>query len=78
MPRPFAPSRLYVPPLVYAGEREQLLADLVIVEGQIRRNAPGSIYRPALERHRIRLKARLLAIGAPTAPVPGLDRKDLQ
>lgn len=76
--RHLRPARPVAPPLAYAGEREAVRAELAEVEAKLRRNAPGSIYRPPLERHRCRLVARLLDLGEPAAPEPGQDRKDFQ
>jgi len=78
MPRAAAPSHLHAPPLVYAGEREELERERADVQAKIRRNGRHSCFRPALERRLILITARLMAIGKPTPPVPGHDRKDLQ
>lgn len=78
MPRDLRPARPVAPPLVYAGEREQLLAERAEILGKLRRNGGHSSFRPALQRSLTRITARLVAIGAEVPPVPGMNRKDLQ
>lgn len=72
------PSGPVAPPLVYAGQRERLLADRAEILAKLRRVPVHSPYRPALQRSLVRVSAQLIAISEAPAPVPGSTRKDLQ
>lgn len=80
MPRPLHPAQLHVPVLVYAGEREALLARSEEIRAQLRRTPERSPYRRGLEHSLVRITARLMAIAAAPAAIipPGMNRRDLQ
>lgn len=78
MARSALPPGLSAPPLVYAGERERLLAERDEILGKLRRNGGHSSFRWALQRSLVRVTAQLVAISQAPAPVPGSNRKGLQ
>lgn len=75
--RVFMPG-VSVPPLEYAGEREALCAEHRSLKADLRNLPPRSHLRPGLEYRLRRVTTRLMQIGAPSTPVPGLNRKDMQ
>lgn len=76
-PRTSAPARLHVPPLVYAGEREALLAEQAEVRAAIERLRGSPGLRASWERRLIKINARLLDIER-ERPLPPITRVDLQ
>ena len=79
MPRlPEQTRHAVAPALVYAGEREWLAFERDELSRKLATLPPGSRLRPGIEHVLMRVTSRLLVIGAPSEPVPGLDRKDLQ
>lgn len=76
-PRVTSPARLHVPPLVYAGEREALLAERGEVRAAIERFRGSPGLRASWERRLIQITARLLDIER-ERPMPPVTRADLQ
>jgi hypothetical protein len=69
------PSRLFVPPLAYAGERERLAEERGELLAALKRLPPRSRLRAGLEYRLVKVTTRLIATEGAIV-VPGSNRAD--